>query len=542
MKFTKIAIALSMALSINTAAIAHNKTSLSMAVIGTYKTGVFDEGAAEIVAHDALNQRVFVINADAATVDVLDINDPTNPMLMGTIDASSIGKVANSVAVYKGLVAVAIEADDKQAPGKVAFYDATDLSYINDVTVGALPDMVTFTPNGINVLVANEGEPNDDYTVDPVGSVSIIDLRYGAAYATVRTASFDKYNGMEDALREQGIRIYGPGASVAQDFEPEYITVSRNSRTAWVGIQEANAMAVIDIKTAEVTDLLPLGTKDHSLAGNELDASNKDDAINISNWPVHGMYMPDSIDSFAFRGRTFIVTANEGDSRDYDGYSEEERIKDLVLDPVAFPDAVALQDSAALGRLKTTTANGDTDNDGDYDQLFSYGARSFSIWSATGELVYDSGADFENITASLIPDDFNSTNDENGDFDGRSDDKGPEPEGLALGKIGKRTIAFIGLERVGGIMAYDVTNPYRVKFLNYINNRDFSVDAQLDDDSVNPLVGDLGPEGLVFISASKSPNGKPLLVVGNEVSGTTTVYQVDVEIPRKPHKKYKYHH
>ena len=534
MKITKIAIALGMALTINTVAVAHNKKSeLSMDVIGTYKTGVFDEGAAEIVAHDAHNQRVFVINANAATVDVLDINDPTNPMLMGTIDATGIGKVANSVAVHKGLVAVAIEAVDKQAPGKVAFYNATDLTYINDVAVGALPDMVTFTPNGRYVLVANEGEPNDDYTVDPVGSVSIINLRHGAMHATVRSASFEKYNGMEDELRERGVRIFGPGASAAQDFEPEYITVSRNSRKAWVGMQEANAMAVINIREAEVTDILPFGTKDHNVAGNELDASNKDDAINITNWPVQGMFMPDSISSYSYKGNTYIVTANEGDSRDYTGYSEEERVKDLVLDPVAFPDAAALQDSAALGRLKTTTANGDIDNDGDHDVLYSYGTRSFSIWSDEGELVYDSGADFENITASLIPDDFNSTNDENGSFDNRSDDKGPEPEGIALGKIGKRTIAFIGLERVGGIMAYDITDPEKVVFLNYLNNRDFSVDVQLDDGSVNPLVGDLAPEGLVFISARKSPNGKPLLVVGNEVSGSTTIYEIDLKKSRK---------
>jgi len=549
MKMSKITLALSMALSINAAAVAHNShhsshksSELSMSVIGTYKTGVFDDSAAEIVAHDARNQRVFVINANAATVDVLDINDPANPLLMGTIDASSIGKVANSVAIYKDLVAVAIEADNKQAPGKVAFYNASDLTFINAVSVGALPDMLTFTPNGRHVLVANEGEPNDDYTVDPVGSVSVINLRHGAMHATVRTASFEKYNGMEDQLRAQGIRIFGPGASAAQDFEPEYITVSNNSRTAWVVMQEANAMAVIDIRKAEVTDLLPLGTKNHSLSGNELDASNKDGAINITNWPVQGMYMPDSISSYSYRGKTYIVTANEGDSRDYAGYSEEERIKDLNLDPVAFPDAAALQDDAALGRLKTTTVNGDIDHDGDYDVLYSYGARSFSIWTGEGELVFDSGADFEKITAELIPADFNSTNDENDSFDNRSDDKGPEPEGIALGKIGRQTIAFIGLERVGGIMVYDITNPHKVTFLSYLNNRDFSVDVQLGDGSVNPLVGDLAPEGLVFISARKSPNGKPLLVVGNEVSGSTTIYEVDLEKSHKKDKKKKYQH
>jgi hypothetical protein len=388
--------------------------------------------------------------------------------------------------------------------------------------------MVTFTPNGQYVLVANEGEPDDDYTDDPEGSISVIDLRHGVASANVETADFNAWDGMEDELRAAGVRIFGPEASTSQDLEPEYITVSNNSKTAWVAMQEANALAVVDIKSASVTDILPLGTKDHSLPGNELDASNRDDAINITNWPVKGFYMPDAITSYNIDDTTYIVSANEGDSRDYDGFSEEERIKDLLLDPVAFPDAATLQEDENLGRLNSTTVNGDTDGDGDFDELYSYGARSFSIWSATGELIYDSGADFENITAAALPDEFNSNNDENGSFDARSDDKGPEPEGVVIGKIKGNIYAFIGLERIGGIMVYDVTNPYDVQYVTYVNNRNFSVDAEIEGET-NPEVGDLGPEGLVFIPASKSPNRKPLLVTGNEVSGTTTLFQINVE-------------
>ncbi|MFL1406698.1 choice-of-anchor I family protein [Marinobacter sp. M1N3S26] len=530
MKLSALTLGLGLAMSTGAHAIPFFQPNLSLEPIGQHQTGVFDESAAEVVAHDPRNQRIFKVNAAATTVDVLDINDPTNPTLMSTIDASALGASANSVAVHKGLVAVAIEAEDKQAPGLVAFYDAVDLSLINTVTVGALPDMVTFTPNGRYALVANEGEPNDDYTVDPEGSVSVIDLRHGATNASVRTADFTRFNGMEDELRARGVRLFGPNASTAQDLEPEYITVSGNSRFAWVSLQEANALALVDIRRARVLEIQPLGTKDHSLHGNELDASNRDDGINITNWPVQGMYMPDAIDSYRFFGRTYVVTANEGDARDYDGYSEETRVKDLTLDPEVFPNAEELQDDANLGRLKTTTANGDTDGDGDMDVIYSYGARSFSIRDARGNLVFDSGADFEMITAELLQDDFNSNNDENDSFDARSDDKGPEPEGVTLGRIWGHTYAFIGLERVGGIMVYDITNPYRVRFVNYINNRDFSVDAELPDDSVNPLVGDLGPEDLVFIPAYQSPNRRPLLVVGNEVSGTTTVFQVDVEL------------
>ena len=537
MKKHLLAAAIGLVLASSAQAMPFDKSSLSLSIAGTYKTDVFDEGAAEIVAHDAANQRIFVINAAAATVDVLDINDPAHPSKIGEIDVSALGSGVNSVAVYKDLVAVAIESDPKQEPGKVAFYDSTDLSYISDVTVGSLPDMVTFTPNGRYVLVANEGEPNDEYTVDPEGTVSIIDLRHGPLHTTIRTADFTRYIGMEDVLRDKGVRIFGPNANTAQDLEPEYIAVSPNSRTAWVSLQEANAMAVIDIRRAKVTDILPLGTKDHSQPGNAFDASNRDGVINIANWPTQGMYMPDAISSYNFHGKTYIVTANEGDSRDYGGYSEEKRVKDLPLDPVAFPDAAELQQDENLGRLKTTSANGDTDSDGDFDVVYSYGARSFSIWSGTGELVYDSGAEFENITADSLADDFNSNNDENDSFDSRSDDKGPEPENITLSKISNHTIAFIGLERIGGIMAYDITDPHSVEFLDYINNRDFSVDAQMPDGSVNPLVGDLGPEGLVFIRASKSPNGKPMLVVGNEVSGTTTLYEIDVEVPRKGFKR-----
>ncbi|MET0066672.1 MAG: choice-of-anchor I family protein [Candidatus Thiodiazotropha sp.] len=519
---------LALGLTLTQGLYAHNpiQASFSVEVIGQYQTGVFDDGASEIVAHDPRNQRLFSVNASATSVDVLDINDPANPMLIGTLEASSLGGSANSVAVHKDLVAVAIEAEDPQAPGLVAFYDSVGLNLIGTVPVGALPDMLTFTPNGRHLLVANEAEPNDDYDVDPEGSVSIIDLRDGARHARVRTAGFERFNDQIDELRAKGIRIFAPNATVAQDLEPEYITVSSDSRRAWVSLQEANALAVIDIKRARVIDLLPLGTKDHSIAQNALDPSNRDDAIQIANWPVHGMYMPDSIASYSYRGHTYIVTANEGDSRDYDGYSEESRVKDLALDPDAFPDAASLQENENLGRLLVTSAQGDTDGDGDFDQLYSFGARSFSIWDARGQQVFDSADQFERIIAQQLPEQFNSNNDDNDSFDSRSDDKGPEPEGVAIGRIGRHTYAFIGLERIGGVMMYDISNPHAPSFIHYINHRDFSVDAELPDGTSNPLAGDLGPEGLVFIPAAKSPNGDPMLVVGNEVSGTTTLYRI----------------
>ena len=264
---------------------------------------------------------------------------------------------------------------------------------------------------------------------------------------------------------------------------------------------------------------------------NGLDASDDDGGINIENEPVFGLFQPDSIAAFEIDGETFFITANEGDGRDdFENLTDIERISDLTLDPEAFPDAATLQLDENLGRLEVSTIDGDIDGDGDFDQLFAFGTRSFSIRDSLGNLVFDSGADFELITAEQFPDDFNSDNDENGSFDNRSDDGGPEPEGLAIGEVDGVLYAFIGLERIGGIAVYDISDPANSEFVQYVNNRDFTVDAELPDGTTNPAVGDLGPEGLAFISAEDSPTGEPLLAVGNEVSGTTTLFAISAAL------------
>ncbi|NEO89366.1 MAG: hypothetical protein F6K56_03525 [Moorea sp. SIO3G5] len=497
---------------------------IKLSTISTFETGIFDDGAAEIPAYDTSSQRLFVVNGANNAIDVLNLSDPANPTKITEISLNDFGGGTNSVAVNNGIVAVAVEDENTQNPGQVVFFN-TDGNFLNSVTVGALPDALTFTADGQKVLVANEGEPNNEFTVDPEGSVSIIDISGGVKQATVTNADFKAFNPQIDQLQEQGVRIFGPGATVAQDLEPEFITVSEDSQTAWITLQENNALAVLDINRGEITDILPLGFKDHSLPGNGFDASDQDDGINIQNLPVFGMFQPDAIASFQVDGKTFLITANEGDSRDFEGFSEEALVGDLKLDPHAFPDAAELQKAENLGSLIVTNTLGDTDGDGDFDQLFAFGSRSFSIWDEYGNQVFDSGDDFERITAEFLPDDFNSDNDANDSFDTRSNDKGPEPEGVVTGVIDGRTFAFIGLERIGGIMVYDVSEPTHPTFVQYINNRDFSGDAAAG------TAGDLGPEGLTFISAEDSPNGRPLLVAANEVSGTTTIYEIESILP-----------
>jgi len=508
---------------------------------GTYRTGIFDDRGAQILDYHAASNRIFITNPGDQAIDIVNIQDVDNPELLLQLPLEG---APLSVAVHPTyeLIAVAIEGEEVTDNGTVGFY-TIDGELLGSVVVGPLPDMITWTRDGRKVLVANEGEPtNTEYEpedgeefIDPNGSISIIKLGPGNSLqrkvqnATVVEVGFEEFNDRKQELLDKGVRIYGPDATVSQDLEPEYITLGGGNRFAYVTMQENNAIAKIDVLKAKVVDIIGVGYKDHSNEGNELDASNKDDAINIRNWPVFGMYQPDAIDSFTVDDLLYLITANEGDARDF----EEKRVAKLDLSEVfGTPEEIEeLQEDENLGRLNVTKAFPTTkDDEGNYTSLYSFGGRSFSILDADGNLVFDSGDQFEQITADLLPDYFNSTDDETA-FDNRSDDKGPEPEHVIVGKIYGHTIAFIGIERIGGIMAYDVSDPANPVFLDYVNNRNFEVDPQLDDGTTNPEAGDLGTEGLVFIPAHRSPNGCPLIVASHEISGTTTVFKINVQPP-----------
>lgn len=925
--------------------------------VATYSTGIFDDSGAEILAHDPISQNVYFSNAADNTLGILNINDPANPTLVNEIDMNNFGGGINSVAVANGIIAVALEADVKQDPGKVILLDVAG-NLLKELPAGSLPDMLTFSPDGNKIIVANEGEPDDDYINDPEGSITIINVANGAANATAIQLNFQDYNDKKVSLMNRGIRIYGPNATVAQDLEPEYVAVSEDNLIAYVSLQENNALAIVDLVEERIVDILPLGYKDHqrgapalkevllneannwiglgtpayggdevqlggfsglyfdptqsddekyifymipdrgpnestvskTLAGTSqnlrpfklpnyqarivkvtydvnsnavqfdedeqifltgkdgvtpisgrgnipgadeipvtrtdnniftnvdysvngvdyhalpydnmggdfegilrdpsgdfwmcdeyrpaiyhfgvdgvlknrfvpagtsqlgdtpqpvnyygeetlpavynkrranrgfealaldtdegilyafiqspmynpssitkdksdvirilginpatgapvreyvyllernadagvglsrvdkigdavytgngkfmilerdsstpsqgktgkkyvyeidltgatnilgtaisekttstssddktlemmtaddlaaagiravhktkmlnlpsigylpsdkpegvallpngniavlndndfglagagvsdnsslgiinfqanygFDASNRDDAIQIWQRPTLGMYQPDAIASFMHDGKNYVISANEGDSRDYDGYSEEDRVKDLDLNEKYFPQLPFLQEDESLGRLKTTLANGDLDGDGKNEIIYSYGARSFSIWDENGNIVFDSGAEFEQIVRENDPENFNSSNDDNDDFDNRSDDKGVEPEAVTVFEMDGVRYALIGLERMGGIMVYDISNPMQPVFVDYVNNRDFSKDAETLE------AGDLGLEDIKVVAAADSPTGKPLVLTANEVSGTVTIFGI----------------
>ncbi|WP_337041778.1 choice-of-anchor I family protein [Emticicia sp. 17c] len=453
-------------------------------------------GAAEITTFDPTTKRLFAVNNGSTNkIDVIDFADPANIKVIHSISMAPYGGYVNSVAAYEGKVAAAIESTDKQAAGKIVVFNASTYAEEKVITVGALPDMVTYSPDGRYILSANEGEPNASYTNDPEGSVSIIDVKNNYS---VKTLNFSAFASQLADLTSKGFRVFGPNKDFVKDIEPEYITVSDDSKTAWVTLQENNAIAEISLTSGTITKINPLGFKDYNAAGNMVDVSDKDNAINFANWKVFGTYMPDAIAFVRYNNVPYLFTANEGDAREYDAFAEVKRVKDLKLDAAAFPNGATLKADAQLGRLNVTSTLGDTDNDGDYDALYSFGARSFSIWNAqTGQQVYDSKNELDvKAKEANVYDDT------------RSDDKSVEPEAVTIGRVGNKLIAYVGLERADAVAIYDITNPLAPVFIKMLPTGD-------------------APEGVLFIPASKSPIQQSLLVVSSENDGMVKVYKAN---------------
>ena len=517
--------------------------------LGRYSIGTYNSngGVAEISSYDPSTKRMYVVNGPDTSFRIVNMANPANPLLISTISVKPYGIDVTSIATNKkGLVAIAvIDSNGKTNASSIVFLNANG-NFISKVKAGANTDHIIFTSDGNKLLCANEGEPNNGYTIDPEGSISIIDVSGGASsltQANVQTAGFTAFN--SPATLNPNIRITGRiqsggtflrNSTVAEDIEPEYIAISDDNSTAWVTCQENNALAVVNINTATVSSLLPLGFKNHNLTGNGLDPSDQSGpgstaSISIGNWPVFGMYQPDGISSYRVGGQTFLVTANEGDARADWGAANNEEVRvnnaTYVLDTVKFGGAAnvaALKANAAIGRLNVSNRWGDFNNDGRFDSIFTFGSRSFSIWNGTtGALVWDSKDDFEQRTAALFPANFNCGHTTNA-LDDRSDNKGPEPESVTIGKIGDSTYAFVGLERIGGFFVYNITNPNAPYFIQYVNTRNFSVTPS---QANLATVGDLGPEGIVFIPASESPNGTNMIMLSNEVSGTVSLYTVN---------------
>lgn len=493
---------------------------ITLNYVGSFDPSGTNSSSTEIVVHDPQTQRLFATSAIAGFLDIIDFANPLNPTVIQSIDMNPYGGIT-SVAVKNGMVAVASPNAIDVNNGSVVFFDTNGV-FKNQVTVGVLPDNIVFTHDGTKVLTANEGQPNSDYSVDPEGSVSIIDVSAGVntlSQSNVTTLGFTSFNNQETQLKTQGVRKTKSTSTLSQDFEPEYVTISDDSQKAWVTLQENNAIAEINLTNKTITSVWALGMKDMSIPGNGFDASDNNGEILIANWPVKSYYIPDAVASFKANNQNFIITANEGDEKEYDDFEERIAVNaaTYVLEPTLFPNEAVLKQPHNLGRFRATNLNGDLNNDGAFEEIRSVGTRSFSIFNAdTKEIVYDSGDDFEMYTAQHYPSIFNADHEDN-DAKTRSRAKGPEPEGITTATIGGQTFAFIALERIGGVMVYNVTDPNNVIFVDYKNNR-----------STSAYTGDFGAEGIIYIDAQNSPTAnKGYIIVANEISGTLTVYEVD---------------
>ena len=509
-------------------------STLNMSKIAGYSTGITDEegGVAEIVKYNPHNKKFYVINGKAQTIDIVSLKglSSSGNQTLTKEKSINIAEGVNSedftygdltsidINTTKKVIVATIQEKDYSKAGKIVVMDY-DGKILKTFNAGVQPDNIKMSADGSYILSANEGEPRQGLKngVDPEGSVTIVDYKTGKA----NTVQFTDTNVIADDVH---IRNNAGKEYAVKDLEPEYIALSDNNSKAYVTLQENNAIATINVKSGKVISVKSLGFKDHSLPENALDAG-RDDKINITTLPIKGLYMPDSITQMTINGESYLLTANEGDATEWEEYVNVSEFKDIK-------DSITIKDDTFKGMTKEKAENKlvEMKNDPAYEKLevltdmgndavYTLGGRSFSIWKAdTMELVYDSGSDFEKITAEAYPEYFNWSNDDDA-MDKRSAKKGPEPEDVKIGTIGDKVYAFIGLERIGGIMAYDITNPTDVKFANYLNTRDFS----------QKIAGDVSPEGLEFIPAQMSPTLRPLVLSGNEVSGTVAVNQINIK-------------
>ena len=560
-----LALGLGLALQLGTAASAqgvptggyeNGTAALNITQIARYSAGQYnvDGGVMEIVAYNQATEWAYAINGQSGKLAAIPLAGLTAGAhveeLTGTeIDVKALVEAEDGTFQYGDMTSVAISPDSttlaaalqaqgSNDAGRVALFTCEEdgsLTLEALVETGAQPDMVTFAGDGV-VLTADEGEPREGYgedIADPKGSVTVVDVE--SQESTV--VDFTAFDSQRDQLAEAGI-VLKKGSTPSVDLEPEYIAVSGGK--AYVTLQENNAIAVLDIESQTFDGVYSAGFEDHSTTAIDLDK--KDDAYDPQTYEsLLGIRMPDGIAAFTVEGTTYLVTANEGDAREWGDedqgtfyLSEDER--DFGEEGVTSPTGGITGEGSGLeGKVVFFKTE---DFDGlDPEKDYVFGGRSFTVFQATEnglEEVFTSGDDFEALTAQYVPDYFNSSND-NAVLDDRSGKKGPEAESVTVGTVDGKSYAFVALERTGGVMVYDVTDPAAITFVNYVNTRDFGTTVEgsqeYEDGELDKWVtgGDVAPEGLLFLDAASSPNGEPLLLAACEVSGTVAVYQLGSE-------------
>ena len=521
-----------------------DEATMKITEISSIATGD-GEGSAEIATYHAGSKRIFVTNGVKNTIDIFDISDVANPKKVGFLDLSPYGNDVTSVAAGKDVVVAVVHVSEKfsatgvptTSNGKIVVFDTTGKVLSSPDVLGVLPDSVTFAPNGTTALVAIEGQPvcaqddpataakeSADYTKasDPVGGVTVVDLSNPAA-PVLEFAGFDQFTVSE--MRAKGIAVSSVINNVSKDFEPEFVTAIDNDY-AYVTIQEANAIGRLNIQTATFESITRAFESKHSKVAR--DTSDRDAGAGPRTYAnVVGASQPDAIAGFKMGSGYYFVTANEGDAREYTCLDDDLRASALKVDPRRFPDWKTLSGSAALGRAKVNPTMGDKDGDGDIDTIHLRGSNSMTMYR-NGLAIWDSADLLDQIqTAAFGVANINGSHSLSSDKatmnyvgQGRSDDKGSEPEGVAVGMVGDRRIAVLGLERMTALAVFDITQPRSPVFIEWLQMVPTKATPAKD-------VKYWSPEGIVFVAADKSPSGKALIITSYELSGSLSIHQIE---------------
>ena len=521
-----------------------NEATVKVTEVSSISSGA-GEGSAEIAAFHAGSKRIFATNGVKNSIDVFDISDVANPKKIESISLERYGNDITSVAAGRDVVVAAVLVTESFSAtgvpttpnGKIVVFDTNGTFLSATDVLGVLPDSVTFAPDGTTALVAIEGQPvcakddpattekeSTDYSKasDPVGGVSVVDLTDPTA-PVVRFAGFEKFSVAQ--MRAKGIAVSAVVNDVSKDFEPEFVTATDN-KTAYVTIQEANAIGKLNIKTATFESVSR--AFEGNLSKVARDTSDKDSGAGPRTYKnVVAASQPDAIAGFKFGYGNYYLTANEGDAREYTCLNDDLRAASLKVDPRRFPDWKAMSATTALGRAKVNPNIGDRDGDGDIDTIHLRGANSTTMYH-NGAIVWDSADLLDQIqTSAFGVANINGSHSLSADKStmnyvgqDRSDDKGSEPEGVAVGMVGERRIAILGLERMTALVVFDITDPRAPVFQEWLQMLPTKATPAKD-------VKHWSPEGIVFVPADKSPSGKALIITSYELSGSLSIHEIE---------------
>jgi len=521
-----------------------NEATLKITEIASITSGD-GEGSHEIATFHAGSKRIFATNGVKNAIDIYDVSDVTNPKKVGSVALSPYGNDVTSVAAGKDVVVAVVNVSDKFSAtgvptttnGKIVVFDTSGKVLSSPDVLGVLPDSVTFAPNGTTALVAIEAQPvcakddpataakeDADYSKasDPVGGVTVVDLSNPAS-PVLRFAGFDQFPVAE--MRAKGIAVSSVVNNVSKDFEPEFVTAVDNNY-AYVTIQEANAIGKLNIGSATFESISRAFESKVSRVAR--DTSDRDAGAGLRTYAnVVGASQPDAIAGFTVGAGQYFVTANEGDAREYTCLNDDLRASSLKVDTRRFPDWKTLSGNAALGRAKVNPTIGDKDGDGDIDTIHLRGSNSMTMYR-NGIAIWDSADLLDQIqTQAFGVANINGSHSLSSDKStmnyvgqDRSDDKGSEPEGVAVGMVGDRRIAILGLERMTALAIFDITDPGNPIFQEWLQMLPTKATPAKD-------VKHWSPEGIVFVPASKSPSGKALIITSYELSGSISIHQVE---------------